>query len=69
MKFKDMCASDAKRLFIIYINFVHINKEMKSLAVWVQSDLKFDLKINVYEVELQVVKSFKIICDQKAKQE
>jgi hypothetical protein len=64
-----MDATDSKMTFIVYMNFVRINKEMKSLAVWVKSDLKFDLVIEIQEAELNVVKSLKIICDQRINEE
>jgi len=64
-----MSAPDAMRMFIIYSNFVVINKNLLSLQLWVQTDLKFDLELRVYEVEVPLIKHLKTICDSKLRAE
>ena len=58
---------DAKRAFIIYNNFVRINKEVRSMANWIMTDLKYHLKMDFYEVDVSVVKSMKSVIDLKEK--
>jgi nitrate/nitrite-specific signal transduction histidine kinase len=41
--FDQMSANNAKRTFIIYNNFIRINKEIRNVATWVMSELKFNL--------------------------
>ena len=57
VRFESMSAVNAKRTFIIYSNFVQINKHLRSLLVWVRADLKFELALDVQDVEISVIKS------------
>jgi len=59
---------DAKRAFIIYNNFVNINKELRSIASWITKDLKYNLKINFYEVDFNIIKSMKQVIDLKERE-
>lgn len=66
-RFDDMHLRDAKRAFIIYNNFTRINKEIRSMAQWITTDLKYNLKIDFYDVDFGVVKSMKAVIDLKEK--
>ena len=56
-KFDDMSIKDAKRAFIIYINFVKINKEIRKMASTIIQDFTIKLDIVFYDVDTKIIKA------------
>lgn len=64
-KFDDMCIKDAKRAFIIYMNFVKINKEIRKMASCILLEFNIPLDIYFYEVDTKVIESMKATIELK----
>ena len=56
-KFDDMSIKDAKRAFIIYINFVKINKEIRKMASTIIQEFTIKLDIVFYDVDTKIIKA------------
>ena len=55
-KFAEMSTKDAKRAFIIYMNFIKINKEIRVMALSIMHEFKIkQLKVKFYDVDSEVV--------------
>ena len=67
--FNDMDSTEAKRTFIIYNNFIKINKEIRMLASWVTAELKFKFHCDFYEVSVDLLPVLKEMCGVKMNSE
>ena len=67
--FDDMDSTESKRTFIIYNNFIKINKEIRTLASWVTAELKFKFHCDFYEVTPDILPVLKEICGTKMNSE
>ena len=64
-KFEDMDLKDSKRAFIIYMNFIKINQEIKKMASSIILEFNIKLGINFYEVDTRVVEALKVHIESK----
>lgn len=58
-KFEDMQLKDAKRAFIIYLNLVRVNKEIRKMATCILKEFNMNLDIYFYEVDTKMIESMK----------
>jgi hypothetical protein len=58
-KFDDMNIKDAKRAFIIYLNFVRVNKEIRKMATCILQEFSIDLDIYFYDIDTRIVEALK----------
>ena len=58
-KFDDMSIKDAKRAFIIYLNFVRVNKEIRKMATSILQEFSIDLDIYFYDIDTKIVEALK----------
>lgn len=65
---ENMGLKDAKRAFIIYLNFIRVNKEIRKMASCVS--LEFNIKLNIffYEVDTKVVEAMKLFIETKERE-
>jgi len=64
-KFEDMSLTDAKRAFIIYLNFVKINKEIRKMASSIISDFHIKITISFFDIDTKVVEALKLSIEAK----
>jgi len=50
-----MSGCNAKKTYLIYTNFIRINKEIREVASWVASELKFDIQLELYDVDYKLL--------------
>lgn len=67
-KFTEMDLKDAKRAFLIYLNFIKINKEIRKMASTVISEFNIKLKFYFYEVDNRVIEGLKLAIEAKEKE-
>jgi len=67
-KFEEMSEKDAKRAFIIYMNFIKVNKEIRKMATCILQEFNIQLKMYFYEVDTKLVEAMKLSIDLKEKQ-
>jgi hypothetical protein len=67
-KFDEMDLKDAKRAFIIYLNFIKINKEIRKMASTIIVEFNIKLKIHFYEVDNKVAEGLKLAIEVKEKE-
>jgi len=53
--FSQMSGCNAKKTYLIYTNFIRINKEIREVASWVASELKFDIQLELYDVDYKLL--------------
>lgn len=58
-KFTEMNLKDSKRAFIIYLNFMRINKEIRKMATCIISEFNISMGINFYEIDGKVLEALK----------
>jgi len=58
-KFEEMQLKDAKRAFIIYLNLVRVNKEIRKMASCILKEFNMNLDIYFYEVDTKMIESMK----------
>ncbi len=68
-KFDEMKLSDAKRAFIIYLNFIKINKEIRKMASSVIQEFNIKLGITFYDIDTKVIEGLKLTIDMKEKEQ
>jgi hypothetical protein len=67
-KFEEMTLKDAKRAFIIYMNFIKINKEIRKMASSISLEFNINIGINFYDIDVKVVDALKISIEHKEKE-
>lgn len=67
-KFQQMSLKDAKRAFIIFLNFVKINKEIRKMASSIISDFHIKIDIAFYEIDTKVVEALKQYIETKERE-
>jgi hypothetical protein len=68
-KLDEMNLKDAKRAFIIYLNLVKINKEIRKMAASAIKEFNINLAINFYEIEeTKIVEAMKISIETKERE-
>lgn len=68
-KFGEMKLSDAKRAFIIYLNFVKINKEIRKMASSVCQEFNIKIGITFYDIDTKVIEGLKLSIDLKEREQ
>lgn len=68
-KFGEMKLSDAKRAFIIYLNFVKINKEIRKMASSVIQEFNIKIGITFYDIDTKVIEGLKLSIDLKEREQ
>jgi len=66
-KFDEMTLKDAKRAFIIYLNFMKINKEIRKMASSIIQEFNIKIDISFYEIDTKVIEALKISIESKEK--
>jgi len=66
-KFNDMSLKDSKKAFIIYMNFMKINKEIRKMALCIIQEFNIKMGIQFYEIDVKVVEALKIAIEIKEK--
>lgn len=64
-KFEDMSLKDAKRAFIIYLNFVKIHKEIRKMSATISADFHIKIEISFYDIDTKVVEALKLSIETK----
>lgn len=64
-KFTEMDLKDAKRAFLIYLNFIKVNKEIRKMATSVISEFNIKLKFHFYDVDTKVIEGLKLAIETK----
>lgn len=67
-KFDAMSLKDAKRAFIIYLNFIKINKEIRKMAMSIISEFNIKIGIEFYDIDTKVIEALKISIETKEKE-
>jgi hypothetical protein len=67
-KFEDMSLKDAKRAFIIYLNFVKINKEIRKMASSIIAEFHIKIDIAFYDIDTKVVEALKMSIESKERE-
>ena len=67
-KFDFMQLKDAKRAFIIYLNFIKINKEIRKMATCILQEFKLNFNIFFYDVDTKLVEALKLAIERKEKE-
>ena len=67
-KFDEMTLKDAKRAFIIYLNFMKINKEIRKMASSIIQEFNIKIDISFYEIDTKVIEALKISIECKEKE-
>lgn len=67
-KFTEMKLSDAKRAFIIYCNFIKINKEIRKMASSIIQEFNIKISISFYDIDTKVIEALKVAIDLKEKE-
>jgi predicted RNA-binding protein Jag len=67
-KFDEMTLKDAKRAFIIYLNFMKINKEIRKMASSIIQEFNIKIDISFYEIDTKVIEALKISIESKEKE-
>jgi predicted RNA-binding protein Jag len=67
-KFDGMTLKDAKRAFIIYLNFMKINKEIRKMASSIIQEFNIKIDISFYEIDTKVIEALKISIETKEKE-
>lgn len=67
-KFDEMTLKDAKRAFIIYLNFIKINKEIRKMASSIIQEFNISLGISFYDIDTKVIEALKISIELKEKE-
>lgn len=67
-KFDEMSLKDAKRAFIIYLNFIKINKEIRKMASSIISEFNIRMGISFYDIDTKVIEALKISIEVKEKE-
>jgi ANTH domain len=67
-KFEEMSLKDAKRAFIIYLNFVKINKEIRKMASTIIADFHIKIDIAFYDIDTKVVEALKMSIETKERE-
>ena len=67
-KFEEMNLKDSKRAFIIYMNFIKINQEIRKMASSIILEFNINIGINFYDVDTKVMDALKIRIDYKEKE-
>lgn len=58
-KFEEMDLKDSKRAFIIYLNFIKVNREIRKMAAVIVQEFNIKLKIHFYEIDTKVAEALK----------
>lgn len=66
-KFEEMSLKDAKRAFIIYLNFIKINKEIRKMASSIVSEFNIKIGITFFDIDTKVIEALKISIELKEK--
>ena len=67
-KFEEMSLKDAMRSFVIYTNFVKINKEIRKMATSIIADFHITIDIAFYDIDTKVVEALKLSIDNKQRE-
>ena len=63
-----MSLKDAKRAFIIYMNFIKINQEIRKMASSILLEFNITIGVNFYDIDTRVIEALKIRIDAKEKE-
>ena len=63
-----MNLKDTKRAFIIYMNFIMINKEIRKRASSIIHEFNISMNLNIYEIDTKIVETLKLIIEVKEKE-
>lgn len=64
-KFEEMDLRDAKRAFIVYLNFIKINKEIRKMALSVLQEFNIKLDIYFFDIDTKVAEALKVTIETK----
>jgi hypothetical protein len=67
-RFDEMQIKDAKRAFIIYLNFMKVNKEIRKMANCILQEFNINLNILFYDVDTKLIEAMKTTIDLKEKE-
>ena len=67
-KFDEMSLIDAKRAFIIYLNFIKINKEIRKMASSIIQEFNIKIGISFYDIDTKVIEALKLSIELKEKE-
>ena len=67
-KFDQMTLKDSKRAFIIYTNFIKVNKEIRKMANCIIHEFNIRLSIFFYDVDTSLVDAMKMEIDAKERE-
>jgi hypothetical protein len=56
-KFDDMKLNEAMKAFIIYTNFIRINKEIRKNASSIIQEFNISIGINFYDIDTKVIEA------------
>lgn len=59
-KFEEMSLMDAKRAFIIYLNFIKINKEIRKMSSSIIQEFNIKIDITFYDIDAKVAEALKL---------
>jgi hypothetical protein len=63
-----MSLKNAKRAFIIYLNFIKINKEIRKMASSIIIEFHIKIDISFYDIDTKVIEALKISIETKEKE-
>eukprot|EP00347_Sterkiella_histriomuscorum_P017298 403349923 len=66
-KFEEMDLKDSKRAFIIYLNFIKVNREIRKMAAVIVQEFNIKLKVHFYEIDTKVAEALKQSIETKEK--
>jgi hypothetical protein len=64
-KFDEMSLKDSKKAFIIYTNFIKINKEIRKMGSCIIQEFNIKMGIQFYEIDTKVIEALKISIELK----
>ncbi len=66
-KFEEMSLKDAKRAFIIYLNFIKINKEIRKMSSSIIQEFHIKIDITFYDIDTKVAEALKLSIETREK--
>lgn len=54
-----MNVKDSKKAFLIYLNFIKVNKEIRKMAQMVVTEFKINMNIYFYDVDTKLIQALK----------
>ena len=58
-RFDKMNVKDSKKAFLIYLNFIKVNKEIRKMAQMVVTEFKINMNIYFYDVDTKLIQALK----------